>query len=261
MIIACPACSTRYVVPDSAIGVEGRTVRCAKCRHSWYQNGPELPLREEPAPVPASPAVAAAAPATASEPETETRTAAPSPEPVPEPPVVPRPVVRPASHSYEDSFDETVSSFDHEPPFRPRRNMAKLWTMAGIGFAVLVAVLVVLATWLGLPRWLPAAHATFGAGNPDLVLAFPSERQDRRTLPNGTEYFGASGTVTNVGKQAQEVPPILIVLRDAQDKVVYTWDVTPPRELLKPGQSVTVNEAVTDVPKSAKVAEIGWKPE
>ena len=42
MIIACPACATRYVVPDSAIGVEGRTVRCAKCRHSWFQDGPEI---------------------------------------------------------------------------------------------------------------------------------------------------------------------------------------------------------------------------
>jgi hypothetical protein len=180
---------------------------------------------------------------------------------VPEPPVVPRPVVRPAVRSLDDTYDEAASSFDHEPPFRPRRNLAKLWTIAGIGFAVLVAVLIALATWLGLPRLLPAAATTFGAGNPDLVLAFPAERQDRRTLPNGTEYFGASGTVTNVGKQPQEVPPILIVLRDAKDKVVYTWDVSPPRELVKPGQSVTINEAVTDVPKSAKVAEIGWKPE
>ena len=39
MIITCPACSTRYVVPDNAIGVDGRTVRCAKCKHSWFQEG------------------------------------------------------------------------------------------------------------------------------------------------------------------------------------------------------------------------------
>ena len=174
---------------------------------------------------------------------------------------MPRPVVRAASRSADEAFEDTASSFDHQPPFRPRRNMARFWTIVGVGFAVLVAVLIGLASWLGLPRWLPAAHATFGAGNPDLVLSFPSQRQDRRTLPNGTEYFGASGTVTNVGKQPQDVPPILIVLRDAKDKVVYTWDVTPPRQMLKPGESVTINEAVTDVPKSAKVAEIGWKPE
>lgn len=44
MIIACPACDTRYAVPDSAIGAEGRTVRCAKCKHSWFQDPPPLDL-------------------------------------------------------------------------------------------------------------------------------------------------------------------------------------------------------------------------
>ena len=46
MIIACPACATRYVVPDSAIGMEGRSVRCAKCRHNWFQDGPEPEMAE-----------------------------------------------------------------------------------------------------------------------------------------------------------------------------------------------------------------------
>jgi hypothetical protein len=56
------------------------------------------------------------------------------------------------------------------------------------------------------------------------------------------------------------VPPILIVLRDGRDRIVYTWEVASPKPALAPGESVSINEAVTDVPRSATVAEIGWKP-
>ncbi|MFL0357608.1 zinc-ribbon domain-containing protein [Erythrobacter sp. GH1-10] len=70
MIISCPACSTRYVVPDAAIGTDGRTVRCAKCKHSWFQDPPPLDLTQtaddsavQPASTPAAPPAPAPAPA------------------------------------------------------------------------------------------------------------------------------------------------------------------------------------------------------
>ena len=51
MILECPECRTRYLVPDSAVGVDGRTVRCANCRHSWFQEAAVLDLADAPPPV------------------------------------------------------------------------------------------------------------------------------------------------------------------------------------------------------------------
>ena len=102
------------------------------------------------------------------------------------------------------------------------------------------------------------AGQTFGADRPDLELSFPPERQDRRELPNGTEYFGASGTVTNVGTETRRLPPIKVVLRDSRDRIVYDAQIVPPVSELAPGESIEVNEAIVDVPTSAKISEFGW---
>lgn len=44
MILTCPQCATRFVVPDQAIPDEGRKVRCAQCSHTWYQAKEEAPF-------------------------------------------------------------------------------------------------------------------------------------------------------------------------------------------------------------------------
>lgn len=275
MIIACPACSTRYAVPDSAVGPEGRTVRCAKCRHSWFQEGPELVLPERPAPAPPPDPEPEVAP----QPE-------PQPGPEPEPATEPSRFVQPAASLAEGEADpnepgvpplpeeapppppqhvfagdEDTSQFDAAPPFRRRRNWLKLWTWAAAVFALLAVATVVAVSYFGLPSWVPVSRPTFALAQPELKLEFPPEQQVRRQMPNGSEFFGASGSITNTGSSAQRVPPILIVLRDRRDRIVYSWEVRPPKRTLAPGETVTVNEAVNDIPRSAEFAEFGWKQE
>ncbi len=298
MIIACPACATRYVVPDSAIGVDGRTVRCAKCRHSWFQDppgasaeavtpatpqtapppsptpppapvAPEPPAVVEPTPdIPVAVEPQADSPPETAEPHVQAygNQEEPEPEPSPEraarPPVYEDPIVNtawPGEPGWSDQAGDQ-SAFVHEPPFKPRLNKVKLWTWAAVLFAMVSAAAIGAVAWYGLPDWMPMAHPTFAEAQPGLVLDFPPNRQDRRTLPDGTEFFGASGTVTNVGRTRRSVPTILIVLRDSKERIVYSWEVAPPKRQLAPGESVNINEAVLDVPKSAKIAEIGWKP-
>ena len=86
-----------------------------------------------------------------------------------------------------------------------------------------------------------------------------ANRQDRRTLPDGTQFFGVSGRVTNIGHDRQTLPNLLILLKDTHDRVVYSWEVVPPRRVLAPGESEDIIEAVTDIPRTALTADIGWK--
>lgn len=236
MLLICPNCNTRYIVPDASIGATGRQVRCASCKHSWYQQAPELDLLpgESDGTAPASTTTGPAIPSSR----------VPIEEPSPPPITPPR---------YDRREEDRRSSFAHEPPFRARRNPARLWTMAAVAFALLAAV-AALAVWQF--GWLDNGVA-FAADQPALEILL-DKQQDRQTLTDGTEYFAASGTIVNSSAIEQRVPALLVVLKDAQGRSVYSWTMKPPVRSLAPGGRAEFNEAKLDVPRAAAELEIGW---
>src|SRR5476651_1643277 len=41
MLIVCPSCSTSYLIDPASVGPAGRTVRCARCKMTWFAGGPK----------------------------------------------------------------------------------------------------------------------------------------------------------------------------------------------------------------------------
>jgi predicted Zn finger-like uncharacterized protein len=247
MILSCPACHTKYVVPDSAIGPTGRSVRCASCGHKWFQAPATLDLE----------AVAPIDPIASAPVEREPEPRASEPVAVAAEPAAPEPP--PVRNWATSDIDELPPPlFGASGKRRGRRNPARMWTALAVAFALIVGGGGAALAWFGVPAWAEQWIPQIAGAEPDLVIELPVEAQDHRTLPNGTIYFAANGSIVNPTDQPQRVPPIKAELRDSTGAIVYEWIIPPPVDVLPAGERRSFSEARTDIPRRAVLLTASW---
>jgi predicted Zn finger-like uncharacterized protein len=281
MILTCPACHTSYTVKDGAIPPQGRTVRCAACKHSWHQPGVEgsgVEAAVALAPVAAEEerheaAVVDEQPVThevasdqgdeavdgGSEPEIAPAEAVFAPEPavtiadafVAEP-VAEEPVAEDAVAvlGADDSGWNDAPYGDEESA--PRRQ----GLVIVLALVVLVAALAAAAYFLAPREWM--ARAGLAEASADSPLKLMVTSQTRQKLASGNDLVSLSGRVINPTDASEPVPALQADLRDGGGKLVYSWMIPPPAARLAPRASASFNAAELGVPANATSLTLRW---
>ena len=218
MILTCPECYSRFLLPSAVLGEEGRKVRCANCAHIWFEK-----------------------PATAN---LESESAA---DPIPE-------GVRPTGggHSLPARGDENLQGFDRVQIAIGAGTAFAVLLLGLLGFVAFKGPLV--KSWpasaafyqaLGLQVHWPGSGLTFQ--DFDLVRKTPGLWRVEGTLTNTYKSsepafplkIEAYGPDTGPGSGSSGTP-------------IKTWNVTLMVSELDPGASIRVEKDLQDVPEETE---------
>jgi len=213
MIVSCPECGARYRLADDAIPPDGRAMRCASCKHRWFELGPE----PEPI-IPAEPAVSAERLVATADPLGET-------EPLPEPVAA-------------DEPGEAGEAGEADEPGRGGAVLKSILAVVlGLGFTAGAAAMWVPAGTIDLSQvpWLAAIVDPPKAPPSPLTIRFSTDPQ---AVAGGRVLYGVTGVLTNPTDEPQAVPPLEGRLVDPSGAVAYRWIIRDGGAMLLPGQSV-----------------------
>jgi predicted Zn finger-like uncharacterized protein len=237
MILTCSSCGTRYSVDGSKFPAAGRTVRCAKCGHSWHQ-------------------AAEAAP----EPEPEAQMASVAVEPD---------VVSPQREAERDEpFPEGDTSatrmFGNPPAVEaPRAPIGPLLAVVA-GWAGLI-VLVLSIAFLAVRyrqdiavAWPQSAGVYSSLGLSVNTSGIDFRQVDyRRESEDGQVVLAVTGQIVNAGSRQLPVPQtVRVTLSDASNHELYHWTFKPSASVLAPGQSVSFTTRLSSPPAAARHLEV-----
>jgi len=202
MEITCPNCTTRFAVPENAVGPNGRKVRCSHCNHVWHAT-PEDLTEFTPEPL-----------AAALNPQSTTLAAAPTWE---TPPTAPEPML---------PRDRRLPP---PPMAQPRRN--NVWLVVGILLIVVVAALYVFRVQV-VERLPQAAEIYRLAGVPIADVGTELKMVDVQfsghsiaSLPQ----IRVQGLIHNESDEPLDVPALELMLLDRSGATLTNRVFQPPQ--------------------------------
>lgn len=210
MIVTCPACDTRYNVPEERLGATGRTIQCAKCQYSWFQPPSELPTKKE---------GAEEAPAAPIAPKNTTST--------------PDDVV--TRNVADDNSNENNMMMALPKP---------LVIGAGAGLILLMGLMVGLLVMNPFAHKGPAAYRALdtyeGERPPTSLSGMALTDVTRKVLSHGdVAVLLFTGNVTNTGNLPLDIPEIRVQLLDKRGVELDFWPAQVEMAELAPGESTS----------------------
>lgn len=210
MILVCPSCDTRYFADDTAVGKDGRRVRCASCGHSWFAK-----VQEEGAPAPAENTGL-----TREQVERLRQTAA-------------------ANSAARAGPHAEFRAREHARRKRDRSRAAMIaWVASFAVFAGAAGASVLYRNEIS--EAFPKAASLYRMVGLD-VNRYGLALQDvepKRSFDGTTPVVTVTGSVVNDSEQRQDTPLIRIILRDEGGKKVHEWTDKLTVDALGPGERV-----------------------
>jgi len=281
MLIVCPSCSTSYTIEPASLGSAGRTVRCARCKTTWFADTSNAAsevtaVADNESEVQGSPGVLRPDQATNraggdNEPAHESAEAAHAmaadaqSDPAPADTQLPEPVAiadapslvpsEPPPDAVAGSETDEIENFAaRRRRLQARRKEARRssrWTaLILVLFAFNVALV---GARNEVVRFLPQTASLFSAiGLPVNLrnLKFENMRISRETQ-EGLASLVIEGTIVSVTNKPTEVPRLRFSARDAAGQEVYTWTAPPGRSILGPGEKMEFRSRFVSPPENA----------
>lgn len=261
MLIVCPSCTTAYRIELSTLGAAGRTVRCARCRATWFASVAEL--------APADLALPAI------------RDVTPPPQPAPDE----RSEAEPPQHAngaIEASPGETAVPITDSPSLVPalaqdappttgpdietvaarrarqagtkRRRSGRRPGLPMI-ILVLAGIVAALLNWrAAVVRFVPQTASLFSAVGLSVNLRGLSFDNVKTSIEgqDGVTVLVVEGTIANLTRQPLDVPRLRFAVRNAAGYEVYAWTALPTEPVLAPGDRAPFRSRLASPPTDAQ---------